>query len=81
MMSSTMSFRKKVHIKRLPVFEPNDWFFEHHQKDGEEKWQTYARVVRDILAEVGNLEKSDLSVEDKFEYKRLVNPSSKAKNN
>ena len=23
-------------IKELPVFKPNDYFFEHHQKEGEE---------------------------------------------
>jgi hypothetical protein len=22
----------------LPVFKPNDYFFEHHQKTGEDKW-------------------------------------------
>ena len=48
-------------------------------KEGEEKWQTFARVIRDIMAEVGNLEKSDLSIEDKFEYKRQVYSSSKDK--
>lgn len=63
----------------MPVFEPNDYFFEHHQRDGEEKWQTYARVIRDIMAEVGGLEKSDLSIEDKFEYKKLLYSSKSSK--
>ena len=25
-------------IKELPVFEPNEYFFKHHVKEGEEKW-------------------------------------------
>lgn len=74
MVSSSLSLRRKVVVKKLPVFEPNDYFFENHQKQGEEKWQTYARVIRDIMAEHGNLEKSNQSIEDKFEYKKLLYP-------
>ena len=44
----------------LPVFRPNEYFFEHHQREGEERWQTYLRVVRDLISEVGELPKSDL---------------------
>ena len=56
----------------LPVFKPNDYFFKNHQKEGEQKWETYARVVRDIMAKAGNLKTSELSIEDKFTYKELV---------
>ena len=35
-------------VKALPVFMPNDYFWQHHQRQGEEKWETYARVVREI---------------------------------
>lgn len=43
----------------LPIFTPNEYFFSHHQEVGEEKWQTYARVVREIMAEVGGYETVD----------------------
>lgn len=27
-----------VYVKYLPIFEPNDFFFQHHQRKDEEKW-------------------------------------------
>ena len=41
-------------IKELPTFEPNDYFFKNHQKEGEDKWETYARIMREIMAKEGN---------------------------
>lgn len=39
-------------IKELPVFKPNDYFFEHYwdEKSGEEKGEAYARIMREIMA-------------------------------
>lgn len=62
----------KVTVKRFPVFVPNDYFFDKFQQEGEEKWQTYARVIRDIMSEHTGLKKSDLSYEDKVAYKKLL---------
>ena len=61
-----------LYIKELPVFKPNDYFFENHQKKDEEKWETYARIVREIMAKEGGYELSDNTIEDKFEYKKLI---------
>jgi len=58
----------------LPVFRPNEFFWQNHQREGEEKWQTYERVLRQIMSEVGDLPLSDLSIEDKFEYKKILYP-------
>lgn len=58
----------------MPIFKPNDYFFKHHQQEGEEKYQTYMRVVRKLMAEVGNFELVNQAVEDKFEYKKLLWP-------
>ena len=33
-------------VKEFPVFKPNEYFFKNHQKEGEEKWETYARIIR-----------------------------------
>ena len=38
------------HVTEFPVFKPNQFFFDNHLKEGEEKWECYARVVRDIIA-------------------------------
>lgn len=46
-------------IKELPVFKPNEYFFEHHTKEGEERWETYARVIRDIMADSSGLKTSE----------------------
>lgn len=62
----------------FPVFQPNDYFFANHQKEGEEKWQTYARVMREIMLENSNMKDSDLHIEDKYAYKRLIYPDRKA---
>jgi len=59
-------------IKELPVFEPNDYFFKNHQKENEEKWETYARVLREIMAKEGGYALSDNTIEDKFEFKKQI---------
>jgi len=61
----------------LPIFRPNDYFFEHHQKEGEQKHDTYARVVRQLMSEASGLQVSDQSVEDKFEYIKILYPNDK----
>lgn len=68
----------RVTVKQFPVFEPNDYFFQHHQRDGEDKWAAYARVVRTIMAENSGLALSDFDIEDKYAYKRLLFPKKKA---
>lgn len=37
--------------KELPVFKPNDYFWEHHWDGKEEKWKVYARVIRKLIAD------------------------------
>ena len=61
----------KVHVKTYPVFKPNAYFWENHwnKESGEERWEAYARVMREIMAGSFNFGLSDLSMEDKFVYK------------
>lgn len=60
-------------IQELPVFEPNEYFWKNHWQEGkEEKWEAYARVIREIMCEVGGLKPSELSLEDKLDYKNIV---------
>ena len=63
----------------LPIFRPNEFFWENHQREGEEKWQTFARCTRDIMAKEGNLGTSEMTIEDKFNYKKLLYPNKKGK--
>lgn len=64
-----------LEIIHLPIFKPNDYFFEHHQQEGEEKYQTFMRVVRQIMSEVSGLPMIDCNIEEKFEYKKMLFPS------
>lgn len=57
-------------LHELPTFVPNEYFWKTHWKEGEEeKWQCYARVIREIIADVGDFKLYDANMEDKLEYK------------
>ena len=59
-----------VDMDILPVFAPNDFFWKNHWQEGkEEKWEAYARVVREIMAKHGGFCLSDLTLDDKLAYK------------
>ena len=61
-------------MRKYPTFRPNEYFWKNHQKEGEEQWQTYARVIRTIMATNGGFTESDIEIEEKFAYKELINP-------
>jgi hypothetical protein len=67
-------------IQELPVFKPNEYFFKNHQQPGEERWVTYMRVIREIMADSLKFKLSNLKLEDKFDYKELLYPKKGAKN-
>mgnify|MGYP006893312633 CR=1 FL=1 len=70
-----MSAATTMHMKQYPVFRPNAYFWEHHwsESSGEQKWEAYARVVREhIIAKSFNFALSDSTLEEKFEYKDLM---------
>lgn len=63
------------HMKVYPVFKPNQFFWDNHwsESSGEQKWEAYARVVREhIIAKSFNFKLSDNVMEDKFEFKDLL---------
>ena len=62
------------------MFEPNEYFFKHHVQEGEEKWQAYMRVIRQIMAETLEFKLSNQKLEDKFDYKQLLYPKKGTKN-
>ena len=64
-----MSIFITLKVSELPTFAPNEYFWKNHWKEGkEEKWEAFARAVREIMAEVGGLKISDLTMQDKFDY-------------
>ena len=67
-----LSYFATLHMKVYPVFKPNDYFWEHHWDGKEQKWEAYARAVRQIIIESHNFASSDISMEDKFEFKDIM---------
>ena len=62
-----------VNVDVLPVFLPNDYFWKNHWHEGkEEKWQAFARVIRDIMAKQGGFGLSDCTMEDKFKFQSIL---------
>lgn len=62
-------FTNYLEVTELPIFEPNEHLFKTYAKPKEEKWETYARAVRDVLSQVSGLPTSELSVKEKFACK------------
>jgi 1-acyl-sn-glycerol-3-phosphate acyltransferase len=52
-------------VYKLPIIKPTSYYYKHY---GEEKWEIYAEVVRDIYCEIGGFEKSDKTFRDTLEY-------------
>lgn len=63
-----------AHIKEFPVFKPNDYFWEnHYHKDsGKEKWEVYAETIRKLLSKSFDFKISELAMEDKLKYKKIL---------
>ena len=74
-----------LELYEMPIFRPNEYFWEHHQKEGEEKWQTYARVIRDIISENSGIpiakhkDGTEIDIREKQEYKDILWPPKKKK--
>ena len=61
-----------VILNELPVFAPNEYFWENHWDGKEDKWKLYANTIRKIIAEVGGLELHDATMEGKMELKKWL---------
>lgn len=77
---STGSIITTMSLQTLPNFEPNDYFWKNHWQEGkEEKWEAFARVTRQIMAEVGGFKLSDLHMQDKLIFKKALGELRKKK--
>lgn len=57
-----------VRHRILPVFKPNDYFWKHYWKPGEDKAQVFANAVRQVMLEAGGFKDTDNTAESRFEY-------------
>ena len=68
-----MAWFYTVNVYELPVFAPNDYFWEHHWDQGkEEKYAAFSRAVRQILGKHYGAKLVDLKMEDKFVFKEIL---------
>ncbi len=58
-------------ISYLPIFIPNDYLFETHKDKGKEKWEIYSWAIRDIIAKVGDLKFTEISLRDCHNHQRF----------
>ena len=58
----------------MPVFEPNDYFWNNHwDSTKEEKWEAFARVVRKLMLKQGELVDYDsVKMEHKLMLKKQI---------
>ena len=61
-----------VTVNELPVFAPNDYFWENHWNGKDEKWKVYANAVRSVIADFGGLQLHSATMEDKMELKKWL---------
>ena len=52
----------------LPVIYPTEYMYENYKNYGNEKWEIFAEVCREIMCEIGEFKKSDKSFRDKKVY-------------
>ena len=59
-----------VKLIKMPVFAPNEYLYTKSKfaDEKKEKWEIFAEAVRDAMSKAGNLEKSNLTYEDKLSY-------------
>jgi len=61
-----------VHVTELPPFQPNEWLYTHHSDKGKDKWEIFAWATREIMLQVGNLEKNDQQYRMKLKYECIM---------
>lgn len=62
----------KVICYEMPVFTPNEYFWENHWDGKQDKVGLFADTMREIMAEVGGYKLSDSTVDDKLEFKKIL---------
>ena len=61
-----------IHIKELPVFKPNEYYWKNHSQEGKQRWQIYAETMRKILSDLDGYKLSDMAMEDKLVYRSML---------
>lgn len=58
-----------VEVTQMPIFEPNRYLFENHQKAGQLEWEIFAHAVRECMSDVSGLPTSEATIQQKNDCK------------
>ena len=58
----------RIEYIELPIMTPNEYMFNNFKDLGNEKWEIYAEVAREIMCTLGRLKKSNAGIRDRFRY-------------
>lgn len=56
----------------LPIITPTEYMFETYKDLGEEKWEIFANVARNIFIELGEFQRGDAGLRESFRYERCL---------
>lgn len=62
-------------FEEIPVISPTDYMFENYSHLGNEKWEIYTEVVREIYCEIASFKKSDRTFKDFLDYISYIRKS------
>ena len=62
----------KVEYIELPIMKPTSFMYEKYSYMGNEKWEIFAEVAREIYCEVGGFEKTNMTLRDSCRYSKCL---------
>jgi len=66
-------FYHNIEVFDLPIILPeDDWLNKYKENDLEDKWKTFAKITKNIMAEIGELSISNKSFRHNIEYRNLL---------
>jgi 1-acyl-sn-glycerol-3-phosphate acyltransferase len=63
---------QKIEYIEMPVMKPTKYMYENYKEFGNEKWEIYAKVSREIYCELGGFNRSKNTIRDNFRYSECM---------
>jgi len=65
-------FWHNIEVMELPILSPNEFMFSNYENPKCEKWEIYANTAKNIMSEIGKLDKSKKSFKENLEYTKKL---------
>ena len=62
----------KMYLCELPVIKPTEYMWKNYSDLGNEKWEIFAEVTRNIMCEIGGLKQSNRTFRDSKYYEKSL---------